>query len=105
MSFTVGFILNISMSNSFPIFIMMAPHGPSPAEAWVSSGIQAAGLDLIQRLGELRFEHKIFVLAAEPKDQAIVQHHGAIPLKSPRSPFHFGQSLIEFFDLAIFSRG
>jgi hypothetical protein len=93
---TAGFKLQIPVSKHFPILIMIAPHGPSPGEKWVSLGIQAAALDLIQRLQELRNEHEIYVLAAEEEDRILAQRHGAIPLESKKESFHFGQALVKF---------
>jgi len=75
---------------------MMAPHGPSPAEKWVSLGIQAAGLDLIQKLNELDRELEIYLLAADQQDQKIFQQHGVIPIMNSVRPFHFGQALVDF---------
>jgi hypothetical protein len=75
---------------------MMAPHGSTPAEEWVSLGIQAAGLDLVQRIERLSIETQIYVLAAEPIDQTLMQQHGAIVLPTSKHDFHFGQALVNF---------
>jgi hypothetical protein len=93
---TAGLKIFIPVSKNFPILIMIAPHGPSPSEKWVSLGIQAAALDLIQHLQELDGEHDIYVLAAERQDRILAQRHGAVPLESTKESFHFGQALVKF---------
>ena len=61
---------------------MFPPRGSSPAERWVTKGIQAAGLDLILRLIELDFDHNIYVLAAEQEDRLSAEKLGAIGVPS-----------------------
>jgi hypothetical protein len=81
---------------SIPVLIMMPPHGPSPAESWVGRGIQAAGLDLINRMKDLEFDLELFVLAAEEEDRELARMHGAHVLRGSREAFHFGKALTSF---------
>jgi len=85
-----------SVSESFPVLIMMPPYGLSPAEKWVGEGIQAACLDLIARIKSLGLGLSIHVLAAEEEDRVLTKQHGAIALESSQESFHFGKALENF---------
>jgi hypothetical protein len=75
---------------------MMPPHGTSPAEKWVSKGIQAAGIDLITQMKDLELDLEVFVLAAEEQDRELAQKHGARIVPGPKEKFTFGKELINF---------
>lgn len=84
------------MAEAVDVLLMTPPSGSSAAERWVADGRLAATRDLLARLRGSGWLGRVFVLAADERDRAVLAGEGAIPWLSHMTTFHFGRALADF---------
>ncbi len=84
------------MTQPIDVLLMIPPTGSSPAERWVAAGRVAAARDLLERLQATTWLGRVFVMAAEEADRALLAAECAVPWQEPSAGFHFGRALAAF---------
>jgi hypothetical protein len=76
----------------YPVLVMVAPRGGSPAETWMGDARQAAGLDLCARLTQVEGV-RVFVDAPDSRDRVAFAELDVQLVPPLEEPFHFGRRL------------